>query len=53
MDTILCHPREVFRLAIMASAAAIIIAHNHPSGVIPHPVLCRMAHDSPAFPGVN
>ncbi|HQY06477.1 MAG TPA: JAB domain-containing protein, partial [Lacunisphaera sp.] len=32
MDTILCHPREVFRLAIMASAAAIIIAHNHPSG---------------------
>ena len=32
MDTILCHPREVFRLAIMASASAIIIAHNHPSG---------------------
>ena len=32
MDTILCHPREIFRLAVMASAAAIIIAHNHPSG---------------------
>jgi hypothetical protein len=32
MDTILCHPREVFRLAIMASAASIIIMHNHPSG---------------------
>jgi DNA repair protein RadC len=31
MDTILCHPREIFRLAIMASAAAIIIAHSHPS----------------------
>jgi hypothetical protein len=42
MDTILCHPREIFRLAVMASAAAIIIAHNHPSGVIPCPVLCRM-----------
>ena len=28
MDTILCHPREVFHLAIMASAAAITIAHN-------------------------
>ena len=28
MDTILCHPREAFRLAIMASASAIIIAHN-------------------------
>ena len=33
MDTILCHPREIFRLAIMASAAAIIIAHSHLSGV--------------------
>jgi DNA repair protein RadC len=32
MDTILCHPREIFRLAIMASASAIIIAHSHPSG---------------------
>src|SRR5437773_1405630 len=32
MDTILCHPREIFRLAVMASAAAIIICHNHPSG---------------------
>ena len=32
MDTILCHAREVFRLAIMASASAIVIAHNHPSG---------------------
>jgi hypothetical protein len=42
LDTILCHPREIFRLAVMASAAAIVIAHNHPSGVIPNPVLCRM-----------
>jgi DNA repair protein RadC len=32
MDTILVHPREVFRLAIMASAAALILIHNHPSG---------------------
>ena len=32
LDTILCHPREIFRLAVMASAAAIVIAHNHPSG---------------------
>ncbi len=28
----LAHPREVFKLAIMASAAAIVISHNHPSG---------------------
>ncbi|GBD07601.1 hypothetical protein HRbin21_01431 [bacterium HR21] len=28
----LVHPREVFRLAITESAAAIIVLHNHPSG---------------------
>ena len=32
MDTILVHPREVFRLAIMTAAAAIVLTHNHPSG---------------------
>lgn len=26
------HPRETFRRAVMAGSAAIIIAHNHPSG---------------------
>ena len=28
----LVHPREVFKTAILANAAAIIVAHNHPSG---------------------
>jgi DNA repair protein RadC len=32
MDTLLTHPREVFRAAIIASAHSIIIMHNHPSG---------------------
>ena len=32
MDTILVHAREVFRLAIIASASAIVLMHNHPSG---------------------
>ncbi len=32
LDTILVHPREVFRAAIAAGAAALILAHNHPSG---------------------
>ena len=32
LDTILVHPREVFRPAIVANAAAIILLHNHPSG---------------------
>jgi DNA repair protein RadC len=26
------HPREVFRPAVVARAAAIVVAHNHPSG---------------------
>ena len=32
LDTILVHPRDVFRSAITANAAAIVIVHNHPSG---------------------
>ncbi len=28
----LVHPREVFKPAILANAAAIILLHNHPSG---------------------
>jgi DNA repair protein RadC len=26
------HPREVFRLAIVTAASALIVMHNHPSG---------------------
>jgi len=32
LDTLLVHPREVFKIAITGGAAAIILAHNHPSG---------------------
>ena len=32
LNRAIIHPREVFRTAIMANAASIIIAHNHPSG---------------------
>ena len=32
LDMSVVHPRETFREAILASAAAIILAHNHPSG---------------------
>ncbi len=34
LDAALVQPREVFRPALEYSAAAIIIAHNHPSGVL-------------------
>ena len=32
LDTILVHPREVFRAAITGNAASIVLVHNHPSG---------------------
>jgi len=32
LDGALIHPREVFKAAVAGSAAAIIVAHNHPSG---------------------
>lgn len=32
MDTLLVHPREVFRAAIIAASAAVVLMHNHPSG---------------------
>ncbi len=32
LDTILVHPREVFKVAISAGAAALVLVHNHPSG---------------------
>lgn len=34
VNTNLIHPREVFRPAIECGAAALILAHNHPSGII-------------------
>ena len=32
LDSSLVHPREVFRGALLSNAAAIVVAHNHPSG---------------------
>jgi DNA repair protein RadC len=32
LDTLLVHAREVFKHALAASAAAIVLVHNHPSG---------------------
>ena len=49
LDTILVHPREVFREAAIASAKSIVLFHNHPSGD-PTPssddlaLTARMAH---------
>jgi DNA repair protein RadC len=32
LTSTLAHPREIFKIAILASAAAIVVSHNHPSG---------------------
>jgi DNA repair protein RadC len=32
LNSSLVHPREVFLAAIAASAAAVVLVHNHPSG---------------------
>lgn len=32
LNSSIVHPREVFKTAILANAASIIIGHNHPSG---------------------
>jgi DNA repair protein RadC len=32
LDSILVHPREVFRPAIAANASGLVVVHNHPSG---------------------
>ena len=32
LNASIVHPREVFRAAVLAAAANILVAHNHPSG---------------------
>jgi len=28
----ICHPREIFKIAVMSNSASVIVFHNHPSG---------------------
>ena len=32
LQSTIVHPRDVFRTALLANAASVIVAHNHPSG---------------------
>ncbi len=57
LDATLVHPREVFKVALLANAAAIILSHNHPSGD-PNPSvddvqLTRRLVDAGALLGVD
>jgi DNA repair protein RadC len=31
LNASICHPREIFKAAIVANAAAVVLVHNHPS----------------------
>jgi len=33
-SSVTVHPRDVFRVAVMSGASAVILGHNHPSGSI-------------------
>ena len=43
----LAHPREIFRPVIALSAYGFVLVHNHPSGAMPYPVLCRSKRGVP------
>lgn len=32
VDSVLAHPREIFRGAVIAAASSIVLMHNHPAG---------------------
>jgi len=37
LDSVLCHPREFFKIAILGNAKSVIVGHNHPSSGNPNP----------------
>lgn len=57
LDASIVHPREVFKPAFLASAQAIIVAHNHPSGDLsPSPedlAVTRRLNDAAKLLGID
>ena len=57
LDSCPVHPRDVFTSALLANAAGVIVAHNHPSGD-PTPsaedvALSRRLHEAGLLLGIN
>jgi DNA repair protein RadC len=56
LSSSLVHPRETFRRAVIAGSAAIIIAHNHPSGEVDPSVedtkVTRVMHEAGQVLGI-
>ena len=57
LDSCIVHPRDVFKAALLANAAGVIVCHNHPSGdPTPSPedrTLCARLRDSGRILGVH
>jgi DNA repair protein RadC len=57
VDSTLAHPRDVFRIAVMASAATVVAFHNHPSGdpspSMPDRLLTRRLFDAGEMLGIE
>ena len=53
MDTLLCHPVNVFRAPIVISAAAIILTHNHPRALYRFPFYAAWFAICPGLSRVN
>lgn len=44
LDSAIVHPRDTYKIALLANAAAVVVAHNHPSGdPSPSPDDCALA----------
>jgi len=57
LDMCLVHPRDVFKAAILANAAGVIVGHNHPSGE-PEPsaddvALCARLRNAATIIGID
>jgi DNA repair protein RadC len=57
LDSTIVHPRDVFRTALLANAATVVVGHNHPSGIVqPSPddlVLTRRLSVAAAVVGID
>jgi len=53
----ICHPREIFKAAIISNSASIVLAHNHPSGNIDPSVddigVTKRIHEVSKLIGIN
>lgn len=52
LNETVAHLREIFKPVITHSAYSFVLVHNHPTGAMPYPVLCRTEHGVHSDKGV-